>query len=138
MPEYIYLIHPYRRELAFHPTEEEEAILSEHLAYLQKAASEGTVRTPIEGGRRSQIERTVRTPTERCSVPPLTVLLAGPCLDGIFGVVILRAKDEAAAQQFMFNDPAVKGDLMAAELHAFRVAVMWGRPPSVDLPGKFP
>ena len=132
MPEYIYLIHPYRRELAFHPTEEEEAILSEHLAYLQKAASEGTVRTP----------------TERCSVPPLTVLLAGPCLDGIFGVVILRAKDEAAAQQFMFNDPAVKGDLMAAELHAFRVAVMWGRPPSVDLPcgrppsvdlpGKFP
>jgi len=93
MPEYIYLIHPYRHELAFHPTQEEEAILSEHLAYLQRAASEGVL------------------------------VLAGPSLDGIFGVAIFRAENEPAAEQFMFDDPAVKGGLMAAELHPFRVSV---------------
>ena len=94
MSEYIYIIHPYRQELAFHPTPEEETILSEHFAYLQRAASEGIV------------------------------LLAGPSLDGIFGVVILHAEDEGAAQHFMFNDPAVKGDLMMAELHPFRLSVV--------------
>jgi uncharacterized protein YciI len=94
MLEFIYLIHPYRHELAFHPTPEEEAILSGHLVYLQRAASQGTV------------------------------LLAGPSLDGIFGVVIFRAEDEAAAELFMFNDPVVNGGLMVAELHPFNAAVV--------------
>jgi uncharacterized protein len=93
MPEFIYLIHPFRQELAFHPTPEEEAILDEHLAYLQQAAEQGSL------------------------------VLAGPSLDGIFGVAIFRAKDEQAAEQFMFNDPAVKDGLMVAELHPFRVSV---------------
>jgi uncharacterized protein YciI len=93
MTEYIYLIHPFRQELAFHPTPEEEVILGEHLAYLQQAAAQGSL------------------------------VLAGPSLDGIFGVAIFRAEDEHAAEQFMFNDPAVKGGLMVAELHPFRVSV---------------
>jgi uncharacterized protein YciI len=96
MPEYIYLIHPYRHETAFQPTPEEEVILSEHLAYLQEAASRGAL------------------------------LLAGPCLDGTFGLAVFRAENEAAAQQFMFDDPAVKADLMAAELHPFRISVTGG------------
>jgi uncharacterized protein YciI len=94
MPEYIYLIHPFRHELAFHPTPEEEAILDDHLAYLQQAAVQGNL------------------------------VLAGPSLDGIFGVVIFRAENEPAAEQLMFNDPAVKGGLMVAELHPFRVSVV--------------
>jgi uncharacterized protein YciI len=93
MPEYIYIIHPYRQELAFHPTPEEEAILDKHFTYLQQAASDGIVR------------------------------LAGPSLDGIFGVVIFYAEDEATAERFMFDDPAVKGGLMVAELHPFRISV---------------
>lgn len=98
MPEYIYLIHPYRQELAFQPRPDEEIILSEHLTYLQRAAAEGIL------------------------------VLAGPSLDGIFGLVIFRADTEQAAEQFMFNDPAVKGGLMVAELHPFRVSMI----------GKFP
>ena len=65
MPEYIYLIHPYRRELAFHPTPEEEAILSEHLAYLQKAASEGTVGTPAVQITASAVQITARWASAR-------------------------------------------------------------------------
>jgi uncharacterized protein len=93
MPEFIYLIHPYRQGLAFDPTPEEDTLLSEHFAYLEHAACVGTL------------------------------LLAGPSLDGVFGIVIFRAQDENAAGQFMFNDPAVKGGLMAAELHPFRVSI---------------
>jgi uncharacterized protein YciI len=93
MPEYIYIIHPFRQELAFHPTPEEEAILDKHLNYLQQAASDGIVR------------------------------LAGPSLDGIFGVVVFCVEDEATAERFMFDDPAVKGGLMVAELHPFRISV---------------
>jgi uncharacterized protein YciI len=94
MPEYIYVLHPYRHELAFHPTPQENTILNEHLAYLQRAASEGIV------------------------------ILAGPSLDGVFGVVIFRVQDEAAAERFMFNDPAVKAGLMVSELHPFSVSVV--------------
>ena len=94
MPEYIYLVHPYRREMAFQPTPEEEVILNEHLTYLQEAATRGVV------------------------------LLAGPCLDGTFGLVVFRAENESIAQQFMFDDPAVKANLMVAELHLFSVSVV--------------
>ncbi len=94
MSEFIYIIHPFRQELAFHPTLEEEAILDDHLAYLHQVAAQGNL------------------------------VLAGPSLDGIFGVVIFRAENEPAAEQLMFNDPAVKGGLMVAELHPFRVSVV--------------
>lgn len=97
MPDYIYLIHPFRHELAFNPTVEEGKILDEHFTYLQQAAADGTV------------------------------ALAGPSLDGIFGIVIFHADDETAAERFMYNDPAVKGGLMVAELHPFHVAVVGDR-----------
>ena len=51
------------------------------------------------------------------------VLLAGPCLDDTFGLVVFAAADEAAAQAFMFNDPSVQANVMMAELHPFRVSL---------------
>jgi uncharacterized protein YciI len=94
MPDFIYLIHPYRHAFFENPTPEETAVMDEHVQYLKKAVEAGVV------------------------------LLAGPCLDETFGVVILRAEDEVAAETLMFNDPAVNKNVMAAELHPLRISMI--------------
>ena len=94
MPEYIYLIHPLRHEFFVDPTSQEEAAMEAHFAYLKEATFRGEV------------------------------LLAGPCLDQTFGVVIIRADNEAAARTFMLNDPSVKSNVMAAELHPLKISLM--------------
>lgn len=94
MAEFIYLIHPLRHEFFEEPTREEEAAMDEHYEYLKKAAAEGTV------------------------------MLAGPCLDETFGVVVMRADSETAARAFMLNDPAVKCNVMMAELHPMKISLI--------------
>jgi len=94
MPEYIYLIRPVRHEFFDTPTPQEEAVMGVHLEYLKKATAEEVV------------------------------LLAGPCLDQTFGVVVLRAESEETARAFMLNDPSVKNKVMLAELHPMRVSLM--------------
>jgi hypothetical protein len=49
--------------------------------------------------------------------------LAGPCLDDTFGLVVFRAENDEAANTFMFTDPAVKSNIMAAELHPMRISL---------------
>jgi uncharacterized protein YciI len=93
MSEYLYLIHPYRHGFFAEPTPEEETVLEEHFQYLNRAAEEGTV------------------------------LLAGPCTDDTFGLVVFRAENDEAANAFMFNDPTVKKNVMVAELHPMRVSI---------------
>jgi uncharacterized protein len=93
MAEYIYLIHPFRDGFFEQPTPEETAIMEEHYQYLKKATESGGV------------------------------LLAGPCLDDTFGVIILRARDEEAARLFMFNDPSVSKNVMMAELHPLHISL---------------
>ncbi|KAF0107672.1 MAG: hypothetical protein FD146_1706 [Anaerolineaceae bacterium] len=93
MPEYVYLIHPFRDGFFEKATAEEEAVMSEHFEYLKPSAAAGTV------------------------------ILAGPCLDDTFGLVIFRAENEDAAKAFMFNDPSVKKNVMMAELHPMRVSL---------------
>ena len=93
MSEYLYLIHPFRHGFFEAPTPEEEAILAEHFAYLKKAAESGIV------------------------------LLAGPCLDDTFGLVVFRAENDEAANAFMFADPGVKENVMVAELHPMRISI---------------
>jgi uncharacterized protein len=93
MPEYLYLIHPYRHGFFDAPTPKEEAVLEEHFAYLKKAAEAGTV------------------------------LLAGPCTDDTLGLVVFRAKNDEAANAFMFSDPSVKKNVMVAELHPMRISI---------------
>ncbi len=94
MPEYIYLIHPIRHGSFDAPTTEEDAIMEGHFQYLKEASKEGIV------------------------------LLAGPCTDETFGLVVFRAENEQAASAFMFNDPSVKANVMMAELHPFRASVI--------------
>jgi uncharacterized protein YciI len=93
MPEYLYLIHPYRHGFFDDPTPEEQTVMDEHFNYLKRAADAGTV------------------------------LLAGPCLDDTFGLVVFRAENDDAANMFMFNDPSVKANVMMAELHPFRASL---------------
>lgn len=96
MPEFIYLIHPLRHEFFENPTTYEDGVMDAHFEYLKKSMGEGVV------------------------------VLAGPCLDDTFGVVILQAADEASAREFMLNDPSVKGNVMIAELHPMRISMMKG------------
>ena len=55
------------------------------------------------------------------------LVLAGPCEDLAFGLVIFQAEDDSAARAFMANDPAICAGLMTAELHPFRVSLIAGR-----------
>ena len=94
MPHYLYLIHPLRDEFFGQPTEAEEAAMAAHFDYLKQGTQAGTV------------------------------LLAGPCLDDTFGLVVFQAADDDAARAFMYNDPSVQANVMMAELHPFRVSLM--------------
>ena len=93
MPEYIYLTHPMREGFFEQPTPQEVAIMEAHFQYLKHATENGMV------------------------------VLAGPCLDDTFGVVVFHAGEQASAQEFMFKDPAVKENVMMAELHPMRISL---------------
>jgi len=93
MPEYIYLTHPLRDGFFEQPTVQEAAVMEEHFLYLKQATETGCV------------------------------ILAGPCLDDTFGITVFHAKDDTAAQAFMFNDPSVLKNVMMAELHPMRISL---------------
>jgi uncharacterized protein len=93
MPEFVYLTHPLRDGFFEQPTPEEAAVMEEHFQYLKHATETGLV------------------------------ILAGPCLDDTFGIVIMHAQDEAGARAFMFNDPAIKNNVMMTELHPMRISL---------------
>jgi uncharacterized protein YciI len=93
MPEFVYIIHPFRHGFFDSPTPQEAVILDEHFQYLQDAAKAGTV------------------------------MLAGPCTDDTFGIVIFRAENEDAATAFMFTDPSIRNNVMVGELHPMRVSI---------------
>jgi uncharacterized protein YciI len=59
----------------------------------------------------------------RTSLEEGKLILAGPCLDGEFGVVVFRAATEEVAVEFTTGDPAVRHGLMTAELYPFRVSL---------------
>ncbi len=93
MPTFIYVLRLINPESFDKMSPEEEKIISEHVEHLKKGRDKGTL------------------------------ILAGPCLDGAFGIVIFRATSLKEAETFMNNDPAVTTGLMAAELHPFRVSL---------------
>jgi len=96
MPDYIYLIHPLRHEFFDNPTPQEEAAMEAHFEYLKKAIADGMV------------------------------LLAGPCLDETFGVVVFTADSDETARNFMLNDPSVLSNVMMAELHPMKISLIRG------------
>lgn len=94
MEHFVYLIRPARHDLIESMTADEAAIMDHHFQYLKGLAAEGKL------------------------------LLAGPCLDAAFGVVILVTSSEEEARVMMANDPAVNGGVMSAELHPFKVSIL--------------
>jgi uncharacterized protein YciI len=93
MPDFIYLIHPLREGFFENPTNEENIAMEEHFQYL------------------------------KAGLQTRQVMLAGPCLDDTFGLVVFHAEDEASANAFMMNDPSIQKNIMMAELHPFRVSL---------------
>lgn len=95
--EWLYVIRAVRPEMVTAgPDAREEAILSQHTAYLQTLAQRGVV---LVFGR-----------TQRGGDP------------SNFGIVIFRASDREEARAVVENDPAVAEGLMKAELYPYRVA----------------
>lgn len=90
---FVYVLKAYQHDLINNASPEEEKIIDMHFEHLKKALDKGTL------------------------------ILAGPCLDGEFGIVIFRAESEEEARAFMNSDPAVEAGLMSAELHPFRVSL---------------
>ena len=94
MQTYIYKIQARREGFKAGPTPEESAAMSAHWEYLEAKHAAGEL------------------------------ILAGPCTDTAFGIVIFLAASEAEARAFMENDPSVQAEVMGAELHPFRVSLI--------------
>ena len=94
---YIYTLVPTRVEMvSAGPMPHEADVMKQHFLYLQELTEKGVV------------------------------LLAGRTLNNdkkTFGICILRATSEAAAKEIMKNDPAVKSQVMQAELFPYRIAL---------------
>lgn len=95
--EYVYKLHPVRPDLTQNMTPEEEAIIGRHFSYLQNLLKN------------------------------MRLIMAGPCEDAAFGLVIFTAETEEEARMTMENDPAVKEGVMTADLHPFHISLMQGR-----------
>lgn len=97
MPSFIYKIQPARPNFLTESTPEENAIMGEHFAYLKDLLAKGQL------------------------------VLAGPCEDAAFGIVVYEAESAEAAEAIMQGDPAVAKGVMNAEFHAFHVSLLRGR-----------
>lgn len=99
---YLYRIQPVRPEmLVIGPTPDEERIVGDHFAYLQRLTEESVV------------------------------FLAGRTLttdQASFGIIIFKADTDAAAQEIVQADPAVQQRVMRAELFPFRISLLGGSP----------
>lgn len=92
MAEFIYLTHPLRDAFFDNPSEHEEVVMQEQFDYLNAGVESGQV------------------------------ILAGPCLDHSFGLVIFKADNEIEAKAFMMSDPSIQKNVMIAELHPFIIS----------------
>ena len=98
MAQFIYKLTPTRPDmLSDGPTDKENEVIENHFDYLSGLKGKGVVK--LAG-------RTTNTDTSS------------------FGVMIFEAEDEEAAREIMAHDPAVKGNVLAAKLFPFRIAIM--------------
>ena len=81
--QYIYLLRLVNPDLAENPNQEFDSIIGEHFRYLQSLLLEDIL------------------------------VLAGPCLDKAFGVVIFKAETMDDAIIIMNDDPAIVNGVMA-------------------------
>lgn len=91
--EFLYQIKPIRLDFMENQTSEEQNVLSSHFTYLKNL---------LEADK---------------------LVLAGPCLDASFGVVILQNTNEEEAKRIMENDPVIVNKIMTGTLYPFRVSL---------------
>jgi len=95
MAQWLYRIEPTRPDMLAEATADEARLVGDHYAYLVDLRDRGVL---ILAGRTQEAV-------------------------GAFGIVIFEADDEAAAHAVVAADPAVAGDVFAATLHPYAVAV---------------
>ena len=96
--QFIYRIQPTRPDmLSAGPTEREAELAGQHFEYLRRLAEQGVV---LLAGRTQ-----TTTPDS-------------------FGIIIFQAESEAAAQQVVDDDPAVRGGVFRAQLYPYKIAVL--------------
>ena len=93
--QFLYTNKPLRKDMFVEMNEREKPIILEHFNYLKMLRKKGLL------------------------------ILAGPNLDNTFGIVIFFAASKEEAETIMANDPAIKKEIMTAELHPFRVSLMY-------------
>ena len=97
MQEFLYKLLLVRGDmLQTGPSAQEQAVVSEHLAYLQDLNAKGVI---ILVGRTQTID------------------------ENTMGLAIFRAESESEARRIMNDDPAVSKGLMAATLYPFKVVL---------------
>ncbi|MGG1677073.1 YciI family protein [Neobacillus sp. NRS-1170] len=97
MEEFVYLIRPKRKDFIESMTHMEAKIMEEHFEYLKGLLAEEKL------------------------------ILAGPCLDGAFGICVFKSESWEDAETVMNNDPAVSNGVMSSELHEYRVSLIQGK-----------
>ena len=97
MQEFLYKLQLVRKDLLrAGPTESEQAIVTEHFAYLQNLNAQGVI---LFVGRTLNID------------------------ENAMGLAVFRAESEDAARRIMNDDPAVKKGVMTATLYPFKVVL---------------
>ena len=94
---FLYLLRPTRPGFMTEMTPEEEEIMGNHFEYLKELLQDGVL------------------------------IMAGPCRDRAFGLVLYRVENEAAAWLIAQNDPSVKSGIMTVEVHPYRIS-LWMNP----------
>lgn len=96
MEEFVYLVRPTRDNFIETMTQQEANIMDKHFEYLEGLLSEKKL------------------------------ILAGPCLDGTFGIVVIQAESMDMARNIMEKNPSITGGIMISELHPYRVSLLQG------------
>ena len=99
MSEWLCIIRPPRPTFMDDASADEQRVMEEHFAYLGHLLRDGKL------------------------------LLAGPCLDPVFGVIVLVAETESEAWGLVRADPSVRAGVQTPELHPFRASLVAGRTP---------
>jgi uncharacterized protein len=97
MSDWLCIIRPPRPSFLSDASEHEQAVMADHFEYLKVLMREGKL------------------------------LLAGPSLDPLFGLIVLVAEDEDEAWGLVRADPSVAAGVQTPELHPFRTSLLAGR-----------
>jgi uncharacterized protein YciI len=97
LSHWLCIIRPPRPTFDTDATADEQRVMREHFVDLQRLLGEGKL------------------------------LLAGPSLEPLFGVIVLVADDEHEAGELIRGDPSVAAGVQTPELHPFRASLLAGR-----------